>query len=171
MDQDPIEVATDHPCILAVLTRRLAASRDVDVASLAGEALEAMLKDDRFDSCCAPRYFALAPDKSEREIQIPIATQGDVATRVLVWPVGSRDLPHPHLDGWTVFVPVNGGLTSVSRSGDAAVVVAALEPRRPKVLRAEAGVVHRVRNQAGVPAMSIHVSGSQLRSPFVKSHA
>lgn len=159
MDERPIEVATDHPCILAVLTRRLATNRDGDSASLAAQALEAMLKDDRFDSCCAPRYFALAPDQSEREIQIPIATHGDVATRVLVWPVGSRDMAHPHSDGWTVFVPVSGKLLSVSQSGDAAVVVAALTPRRPQVLRSDAEVVHRVRNQAGVPAMSIHVSG------------
>lgn len=161
MDEHPIEVATDHPCILAMLTRRLAASRDGDLTGLAAQALEAMLKDERFDSCCAPRYFALAPDKSEREIQIPIATHGDIATRVLVWPVGARDMAHPHSDGWTVFVPVSGGLTSISRAGDAPVVVAPLEPRRPKVLRAQAGVVHNVRNQAGVPGMTIHVSGSR----------
>ena len=160
MDEDPIEVATDHPCILAVLTRSLSASRHGDVATLAAQALEAMLRDERFDGCCAPRYFALAPEKSEREIQIPIATHGDIATRVLVWPVGSRDMPHPHSDGWTVFIPVGGELTSVSRSGDAPVVVATLEPRRSQVLRPEAGVVHRVRNQAGVPAMSIHISGT-----------
>jgi hypothetical protein len=159
MDEQPIEVATDHPCILAVLTRRLSASRDGDLTSLAAQALEAMLKDDRFDSCCAPRYLALAPERSEREIQIPIAKEGGIATRVLVWPVGSKDMAHPHVDGWTVFVPVIGELTSVSRTGDSPVVVAPLEPRRPKVLRPEAGVVHLVRNQAGEPGMTIHVSG------------
>jgi hypothetical protein len=159
MDDAPIEVPTDHACLLAMLTRRLAAADDVDRPSLAAAALGAMLGSDSFDRCCAPRYVALAPEEGDREVQIPIATDGDIETRVLVWPVGSRDYPHPHTDGWTVFVPVTGELTATTQTGDGSPTVGALPLRKPRTLRPEAGVVHRVRNSSSSVAMSIHVSG------------
>ncbi|HUQ41458.1 MAG TPA: hypothetical protein VM052_03045 [Candidatus Limnocylindrales bacterium] len=159
MDDAPIEIPTDHPCLLASLTERLAASTDVDRPSLAAAALGSMLGSQSFDRCCAPRYRALAPDEGEREVQIPIATAGDIETRVLVWPVGSRDYPHPHTDGWTVFVPVAGELTATTQMGEGSPTVGVLPARKPRTLRPEAGVVHRVRNLAQSVAMSIHVSG------------
>src|ERR1700704_755283 len=116
MEESPIEVRTDHTCVLAMLTRQLASSADADMPSLAAAAVDAMLRDGGFDRCCLPRYVALAPQRGGREVQIPIATERDIATRVLVWPIGSKDGMHPHTTGWTVFVPVTGDLVSVEQA-------------------------------------------------------
>lgn len=159
MDERPIEVATDHPCLLAVLTRRLAESRDADRPTLAAAALDAMLRSGQFDRCCLGHYVALAPERGGREIQIPIAVAGDIETRVLVWPVGSKDGMHPHSDGWTVFVPVVGDLVSVERPAGEHLTVRPLDPRIPQVLRPEDPVKHRLRNHAEHVAITIHVSG------------
>jgi hypothetical protein len=160
MDERPIEVATDHPCLLAVLTRRLAESRDADRPTLAAAALGAMLRSGQFDRCCLRHYLALAPERGGREIQIPIAVRDDIETRVLVWPVGSKDGMHPHVDGWTVFVPVTGDLVSVEQPAGEPITVGPLELRNPQVLRPEDSVRHRLRNQADDVAVTIHVSGA-----------
>ena len=112
------------------------------------------------DRCCLPRYVALAPERGGREIQIPIATAGDIATRVLVWPIGSKDGMHPHVDGWTVFVPVAGELVSVEQPAGENVTVGTLDPRRPQVLRPEDAVRHRLRNNGEDVAVTIHISGT-----------
>jgi hypothetical protein len=160
MEERPIEVPTDHTCMLAMLTRQLASSGDVDRPALAAAAVDAMLRDGGFDRCCLPHYLALAPERGGREIQIPIATVGDIATRVLVWPIGSKDGMHPHIDGWTVFVPVTGELVSVEQPAGEPVTAGPLELRRPQILRPEERVRHRLRNQADDVAVTIHVSGS-----------
>lgn len=159
MEEPPIEVRTDHRCVLATLTRHLSSSDDGDMPSLAAAALDAMLRDGGFDRCCLPRYVALAPKRGGREIQIPIATAGSIATRVLVWPIGSRDGMHPHVDGWTVFVPVTGELVSVEQPTGEAATIGTLELRRPQVLRPEDSVRHRLRNPGDGAAVTIHISG------------
>jgi hypothetical protein len=161
MEERPIEVQTDHRCVLATLTQRLAASSDADKAALAASAIERLLRDGGFDGCCLPHYVELAPERGGREIQIPIATVGDIATRVLVWPIGSKDGMHPHVDGWTVFVPVTGELVSVEQPAGAPMKTAPLELRRPQILRPEGAVRHRLRNRANDVAVTIHVAGTR----------
>jgi hypothetical protein len=117
-----------------------------------------MLGGRRFDTCCLPRYVGLAPERFAREVQIPIAIEGDVACRVIVWPVGARDGKHPHTDGWTVFVPVVGSLVTLVEN-DVAAAVSELRLRQPVVLRPEARIRHLVRNAGDAPAVTIHVSG------------
>jgi len=158
MEDRPIEVSTDHPCLLGLLTRRLATARAEDTATLAAAALDALLRDAAFDRCCLPRYLALAPARAAREIQIPIAQRGGIETRVLVWPVGAADGQHPHASGWTVFVPVAGQLIAVDETGDGT-TAGPLRPRTPAVLRPEHGLRHRLRNREPRPAVTIHVSG------------
>ena len=158
MEERPIEVSTDHQCLLGLLTRRLASARAEDTATLAAAALDALLRDGAFDRCCVPRYLALAPERAEREIQIPIAERGGIETRVLVWPVGAADGAHPHSRGWTVFVPVTGQLIAFDKDGDGT-AAGPLRPRTPAVLRPEDGLRHRLRNREQRPALTIHVSG------------
>ena len=159
MEERPIEALTDHRCVLGLLTRQLASADGADRAALTADALARLLGGGRFDACCLPRYLALAPEHFAREIQIPIAVEGDVETRVIVWPIGARDGKHPHTDGWTVFVPVTGALVTVEESGDEE-SVADLVPRVPMVLRPEEHVRHLVRNIGDDRALSVHVSGN-----------
>ena len=159
MAERPIEARTDHRCVLGLLTRQLASADGADRAALAADALARLLDGDRFDACCLPRYLGLAPEQFEREIQIPIAIEGDVETRVIVWPIGARDGKHPHTDGWTVFVPVTGALVTLEQTGNEE-SVADLVPRVPVVLRPEADLRHLVRNIGNGLALSVHVSGS-----------
>lgn len=158
MDDRPIEVSTDHVCVLGTLTRRLAESRDLDRPALAAAALDALLRGGAFERCCLPHYLALAPRSGAREVQVPVASEADVSTRVIVWPVGSGDVAHPHARGWTVFVPVVGRLVAVDEHADAT-AVSTLEPRRPMVLRSDDPMRHRLRNRAATPALTVHVSG------------
>lgn len=160
MSEHPLEVNTDHRCVLAILAHRLAEARDGDGAALAADALTALLRAGHFERCCVPRYLALAPAHAREEVQIPIATAADIATRVIVWPVGARDSAHAHDQGWTVFAPVRGELVSLSRTGDAEPVLVPLERLRPRVLRPEADVHHSLRNAGADPALSVHVFGS-----------
>lgn len=150
---------TDHRCVIGVLVRRVATATDADRPSLVADALDRILRSGRFDGCCVPRYLALAPERAPREVQIPIDEVGDVAARVIVWPVGARDADHPHTDGWTVFVPVRGELATVERADGTGARVAALPSRQPVVLRPEERVRHLVRNAGSSPALSVHVSG------------
>ena len=157
--EQPVEAATDHRCALGELTVALARSRASDRANAAAEALTALLVEGRFESCCVPHYLALAPEQAEREVQVPIGTEADIETRVILWPVGSRDFSHPHIDGWTVFVPVRGTLTVIASSDGNTPSVAELPVRRPQVLRPDDEVRHRVQNRSDELALSVHVSG------------
>jgi hypothetical protein len=150
---------TDHRCVIGMLVQRIATAKDTDRPSLVADALDRMLRSGQFDGCCVPRYLALAPAHAPREVQIPIEEADDVAARVIVWPVGARDVDHPHTEGWTVFVPVRGELATVERSDGDGLRVAALQPRQPVVLRPEDGIRHVVRNAGPAPALSVHVSG------------
>ena len=159
MEERPIEVSTDHQCVLGVLTRRLASAESREAATLAGDALEALLRAGTFDRCCLPRYLALAPARSAREVQIPIARYGDIDTRVLVWPTGAADSTHPHASGWTTFIPVTGQLVAVDEAPGDGTIAGPLRPRKAVVLRPEERLRHRVRNAEANVAVSIHVSG------------
>jgi len=159
VDQRPIEVSTDHRCVLGILTRQLAAAESREAATLAADALEALLRTGTFDRCCLPRYLALAPKRSEREVQIPIATHGDIETRVLVWPGGAGDRVHPHASGWTTFIPVTGQLVAVDEAPGDGTIAGPLRPRKAVVLRPEERLRHRVRNAEAEVALSIHISG------------
>jgi len=160
VDERPLEARTDHRCILGELTRRLArADGASDRARLAAEALDRMLADGEFDRCCVPRYLALAPERHPREVQIPIAREADVETRVVVWPVGARDFEHPHVDGWTVFIPARGELATVEKAAGASRTASLLAPREPVVLRPEEPIRHLVRNIGEEPALTVHISG------------
>lgn len=99
MHERPVEVHTDHRCVLAILARRLSESRDGDRAALAADAVDVLLRTARSDRCCVPRYLALAPERASSEVQIPI---------------GARDSAHSHDEGWAVFAPVVGSLEAVS---------------------------------------------------------
>lgn len=162
MDVSPIEAETDHACILGTLTRRLAECVDLDRPTLAEGALDAMLRSGQFDRCCLPRYLALAlaGRSGDRAIRIPLATEDDIRTRVIVWPAGSSDVAHAHGDGWTVFVPVVGRLVAVDERASAT-PCEELTPRRPMVLRGRDPARHRLRNQTSTIAMSLHVSGAR----------
>ncbi|HYK98608.1 MAG TPA: hypothetical protein VEU77_09505 [Candidatus Acidoferrales bacterium] len=159
MEERPIEALTDHRCVLGLLTRQLASAGATDRAVLAADALARLLDSGGFDACCLPRYLTLAPERFAREIQIPIAVEGDVETRVIVWPIGARDGKHPHTDGWTVFVPVTGALVTLEQVGDDE-SVADLVPRVPVVLRPDEHLRHLVRNIGDGRALSVHISGS-----------
>jgi len=159
MEERPIEVSTDHPCVLGLLTRRLADAESREAATLAGDALEALLRAGTFDRCCLPRYLALAPRRSQREVQIPIATYGDIETRVLVWPAGAADSTHSHKAGWTTFIPVTGQLVAIDDVPSEGVVAGPLRPRTAVVLRPEDALRHRLRNAEHDVAVTIHVSG------------
>jgi len=157
--EQPVEAATDHRCALGELTTSVSRSDAGDRAAAAAEALRSLLGTGRFESCCVPVYLALAPEAAEREVQVPIASERDVETRVLVWPVSSRDFTHPHTDGWTVFVPVVGELTEIASEDGGDPSLAVLPARRPQILRPEDRVRHRVQNRAKTVALSVHVSG------------
>jgi hypothetical protein len=159
--EQPVEAATDHRCALGELTHRLADSRANDRAGAAVAALTDLLVEGRFDSCCVPRYLALAPEEAEREVQVPIAVVADIETRVLLWPVGSRDFTHPHVDGWTVFVPVVGELTTTASVAGEDPAAETLTPRKPYLLRAADRIRHRVQNRSKGAALSVHVSGKR----------
>ena len=162
MEERPIEVQTDHHCLLGLLTRRLATARVDDSAALAADALEALLREGTFDRCCLPRYLRLAPERAEREIQIPIAEREGIETRVLVWPIGAGDSRHPHSDGWTVFAPVTGQLVAVDEVPSDGTTVGPVRPRKAAVLRPEDAVRHRLRNPEQTVAVTVHISGPRV---------
>jgi hypothetical protein len=165
MEERPIEVSTDHTCVLGTLTRRLADADVADVAdaaALAAGALERLLRDGGFDRCCLPHYLRLAPDRGDREIQIPIAERGGIETRVLVWPRGASDRPHPHVDGWTVFIPAKGQLVAIDEVPGEGTTTGPLRVRTAAVLRPEEGIEHRLRNAEDALAVTIHISGPRV---------
>lgn len=160
MKNTSVEARTDHLCVLAILARRLAESRDGDRAALAADAVVALLRAGQFDRCCVPRYLALAPERASTEVQIPIVQEGDIATRVIVWPIGAHDSAHAHTDGWTVFAPVRGTLEGATERDGGDPDVEHFAVRRPRILRPDDPVEHRLRNAGDDVALSLHVFGS-----------
>lgn len=162
----PIEVSTDHRCMLGGLNDALCdeAAGGVmgkSLAERARAALEDLLADDAFQRCCVPAYLALAPQRFDREIQLPIACS-DVArldTRVLLWPVGAKDGQHPHCDGWATFVAVQGALTTEEARAGVRQPERALMLRRPELLFPEQDVSHHIHNVGAEIGLTIHVFG------------
>jgi hypothetical protein len=163
---DPLEIRTEHRCHLGRLTDDLATfagrgERGEELAGRARVALGRLLASGEFERCCLPVYLAAAPERFDRELQVPVASSpvARLDTRVLLWPVGAEDKEHPHADGWTVFAAVRGDLTvSEQRDGERRPERA---PRAgvPEVLSPEEGVTHHVHNRGSAVGLSVHVFG------------
>ena len=103
-----MEIQVDHRCALESVTERIARVTNAGGArEEARRALDELLADRDFDRCCVPHYLAPAPRAGERELEIPVAEAGRIRTRVIVWPVGAKDVRHPHTDGWAAFIDSN----------------------------------------------------------------
>jgi hypothetical protein len=161
----PIEAATDHRCRLGKLTDELAsrASRgEGSLAERARAALRELLAGNEFDECCVPAYLALAPERFDVEIQVPVASAeaAKLDTRVLLWPIGAKDRDHPHRDGWAAFAVVRGDLAVSEDRAGKRLPERRATPRRPEVLRPGDGVRHHIHNRGDVVGLTIHVFGS-----------
>jgi hypothetical protein len=165
--QQPVEIATDHRCMLGDMTDALcdqAASgvRGEHLAEAARAALSIVVSSDHFARCCVPAYLALAPQRFDREIQLPIASADEARldTRVLLWPIGAADGQHPHCDGWAAFVTVRGALVESEDRDGVRQPEAAVALREPKVLVPEENVSHHIHNVGGEIGLTIHVFGT-----------
>ena len=163
----PIELVTDHRCLLGAMTDRL--GREVSrglagrsLADLARTELAALLREGKFERCCLPAYLALAPRHFEREIQLPIgcSESAELDTRVLLWPVGARDGEHPHCEGWAAFVAVKGPLTADETRHGERMPERPLVLARPELLFPEHDVSHHIHNVGDEVGLSVHVFGS-----------
>ena len=166
MDEQPIEVSTDHQCLLGDLTSQLAdeGRSGKSGEQLADRARELLLELDAadFERCCMPAYLALAPKEFAREIQLPIAS-ADVAkldTRVLLWPIGAADRQHPHCDGWAAVMAVNGVLAASEERDGERLPEREMELRAPALLVPEDGVSHHLHNRGETVGLTVHVFGT-----------
>lgn len=164
MDQ-PIEITTDHRCLLGALTDELAitARSGVTGRALADRARAALssLDRERFCACCLPAYLALAPAEFDRELQLPIAS-ADAArldTRVLLWPIGAEDAQHPHRDGWAAFVVEDGVLAASDARRGVTEPERRLDLHAPEVLMPEEGVSHHIHNRGDIVGLTVHIFG------------
>jgi hypothetical protein len=162
----PIEIATDHRCLLGEMTDRLgerasSGLRGRSLAERAGDELAGLLVDVTFERCCLPAYLALAPKRFDREIQLPIAcaTPARLDTRVLLWPVGAKDGQHPHCDGWAAFMAVQGDLTADEVRHGKRQPARAIALRAPELLFPEQDVSHHIHNVGDEIGLTIHVFG------------
>jgi hypothetical protein len=163
----PIEVATEHRCMLGDLTDAFAAAassglRGKALAAKARDMLSHVLDSGRFERCCLPAYLALAPVRFEREIQLPIACADEARldTRVLLWPVGAKDGQHPHCDGWAAFMAVRGDLTTDEERAGKRMPERALTLGAAELLVPEQDVSHHIHNVGGDVGLTIHVFGT-----------
>lgn len=164
---DAIEIPTDHRCRLGALTDELASAaargeRGSALAERARSLLARLLSAREFDTCCVPKYLALAPREFPREVQLPVASSdhGRLDTRVLLWPIGAKDREHPHAEGWAVFASVRGRLTVSERRNGEGSPERQPSPRRPELLEPEDGVRHHVHNRGEDVGLSVHVFGT-----------
>jgi len=163
---EPIEIEAPHICLLGTLTDALArvASRGAhgdDLGNLACSQLDALLREGEFERCCAPRYLSLAPERFEQELQLPIASDqpSGLDTRVLLWPVGSRDREHPHCDGWAAFATVRGDLTITEQRGGVESPERPIERCHAQLIGAAEDVSHHIHNRGSEVGMTIHLFG------------
>jgi hypothetical protein len=164
---DPIEIVTDHVCLLGDVTDHLAAhaadgDRGEALAVRARDALADLLDHTRFAACCLPAYLALAPERFEREIQLPIAcaTAARLDTRVLLWPVGANDAQHPHYDGWAAFMAAQGWLTVSEQRYGVRLPERSIDLRAPELIFPEDRVSHHIHNVGDEVGLTIHVFGT-----------
>jgi hypothetical protein len=165
-EDEPIELATDHACLLGSITAELArvAAAGVRGDALAERALQSLSALDRrhFEACCAPAYLALAPQRFDQELQVPIASsdEAQLDTRVLLWPATAKDGQHPHRDGWAIVMPVRGELAEFQRKHGEP------QPERrptlwqPALIMPEDGISHHMRNAGREVGLSVHVFGT-----------
>jgi hypothetical protein len=161
--EKPIEVRSEHRCILGVVTERLAqkaagGTRGEELAEEARAALQGLWIT-AFEQCCVPVYLALAPERFEREIQIPIAS-ADVAkldTRALLWPIGAQDGQHPHFEGWATFVVIRGRLAVSETRDEARVPERIIETGAPEVIDPADCVAHHIHNRGDEIGMTVHI--------------
>lgn len=76
-----------------------------------------------------------------------------------MWPIGARDSAHAQTDGWTVFAPVRGTLEGATERDGGDPDVEHFAVRRPRILRPDDPVEHRLRNAGDDVALSLHVFG------------
>jgi hypothetical protein len=164
-EDTPIEIETEHRCRLAAITQQLAtlATDGIHGRSLAGHALSALdALDSGFESCCLPAYLALAPERFDCEIQLPVASAGvaGLDTRVLLWPVGAQDRQHPHRDGWAAFMVVRGALAESQQRHGERLPERALRLHLPQALFPADGVSHHIHNRGDEIGLTIHIFGT-----------
>ena len=166
-ERKPIEIATDHRCMLGDMTDALcdqAASgiRGEHLAEAARAALSIVVSSDHFARCCLPIYLALAPERFDREIQLPIASsdEAQLDTRVLLWPIGAADGQHPHCEGWAVFGTVQGRLVEFEERAGVRQPEQPVPLRTPKLLFPEDDVSHHIHNVGDEIGLTIHVFGT-----------
>ena len=165
-DDKPIEIATDHRCLLGDATDALARHAERgdrgDVLASHAHAWLSSLDRGAFERCCLKEYLALAPERFEREIQLPIASDetAKLDTRVLLWPIGSQDGEHPHCEGWAAVMAVQGTLgASEQRDGER-------QPERPlplcvpELIHPRDGVSHHIHNRGKDIGVTIHIFGT-----------
>jgi hypothetical protein len=166
VEESPIEVHTDHQCLLGDLTACLAeearSGRRGELLAERARTLLLRLDAADFARCCVPAYLALAPEQFDREIQLPIAS-ADVAkldTRVLLWPVGAADGQHPHCDGWAAVMAVNGVLAASEQRDGARQPERELGLCAPELIVPEDGVSHHIHNRGDEIGLTIHIFGT-----------
>lgn len=163
----PIEIPTQHRCLLGEITDALAAEaargvRGKALAAHAKGALSRLFDGGLFERCCLPAYLALAPERFGREIQVPIARadEAQLDTRVLLWPIGASDGQHPHCDGWAAFMAVRGDLVESEERAGQRLPEQPVVLRTPKVLVPEQDVSHHIHNAGDEIGLTIHVFGT-----------
>ena len=164
---DPLEIQTAHECHLGALRDELAdlareGSRGESLATAAASRLGRLIGSDEFRTCCVPIYLALAPKRFASDIQIAVARADEARldVRVLLWPIGSKDRPHPHVAGWAVFAPVVGRLATTEVRDGRREPERVLEPGAVEVLLPAEGVVHHVHNRGDDVGLSVHIFGT-----------
>lgn len=161
-----IELHVDHRCVLVALTEHLAdrASQGDCGERLGAEALAALANIDMgaFERCCAPVYLGHAPERFDREIQVPIASAeaGRLDTRVLLWPVGATDGHHPHNEGWAAFAAASGRLAVSEEREGVRLPDRLLQPGVPELIRPAEDVSHHIHNRGDVVGLTIHIFGA-----------
>ena len=163
-DPAPIEIATDHRCLIGGIVDKLAAraaagDRGETLAEAASGGLR-KLDQTRFDACCAPAYLALAHKRFTREIQVPIARAGGIEARVLLWPIGAEDGEHPHCEGWAAIMAVRGQLSVCEERGGERMRQRRMALLSPEVLEPEDDVTHYIFNHGDDVGLTIHLFGT-----------
>jgi len=164
---EALEIPVRHRCHLGKVVDGLAeqARRGVRGERLAEQACAALgqlLSADDFGTCCVPVYLAVAPEKFDRELQIPVASAdaANLDARVLLWPIGAKDAQHPHANGWAVFAAVRGTLAVHERHNGERQPERVVALRDPEMLTAVDGITHHIHNRGNEVALSVHLFGT-----------
>jgi len=164
---DPLEIPVQHRCRLGALVDELAeqarrGERSERLAARARDGLAKLLSAEEFGTCCVPEYLAVAPKVFERELQVPVASAepAKLDARVLLWPVGAKDVQHPHADGWAVFAAVRGTLAVHEQHNGERRAERVVRLGEAELLAATDGITHHLHNRGEEVALSVHVFGT-----------